>query len=114
MQILHQIFLKTTLIEQYTAIKKKVLYNLLSSYKLLLILNYWTSTNNHAFLAITNYFIINNWDYIEILLIFKSLSGKYSGEKLTDYIIKTLYFYNIIKQLLTITADNIKNNNLFY
>ena len=33
-------------------------------------------------------------------------------EKLADYIIKTLYFYNIFKQLLAITADNAKNNNI--
>ena len=35
----------------------------------------------------------------------------HSEEKLADYVMKTLHFHNIIKQFLTITADNIKNNN---
>jgi hypothetical protein len=111
MQISHWIFLKITLIEWYTAMKKRVLHDLSSSHKLSLALNCWTSTNNHAFLAITGYFITDNWDYVEVLLTFKPLSEKHSGEKLADYVMKTLHFHNITKQLLTITADNAKNND---
>ena len=36
----------------------------------------------------------------------------HSEKKLTDYVMKTLHFHNIMKQLLTITADNAKNNDL--
>ena len=32
-------------------------------------------------------------------------------EKLADYVVETLYFYNIFKQLLAITANNVKNND---
>ena len=38
----------------------------------------------------------------------------YSEEKLADYVMKTFYFHNIMKQLLTITTDNAKNNDLLY
>ena len=54
---------------------------------------------------------MNNWDYVETLLMFKPLSGIHSGEKLTDYVMKTLHFHNITKQLLAIMADNAKNND---
>ena len=36
----------------------------------------------------------------------------HSEEKLADYVMKTFHFHNIMKQLLTITADNAKNNDL--
>ena len=42
---------------------------------------------------------------------FKSLCDMHSKEKLADYVVETLYFYNIFKQLLTIMADNAKNND---
>ena len=38
----------------------------------------------------------------------------HSEEKLADYIMKTLHFHNIMKQLLIITTNNVKNNDLFY
>ena len=114
MQISHQIFLKITLIEWYMMMQKSILHDLSSSYKLLLVLNCWTSSNNYAFLAITDYFITDDWNYVEILLVFKSLSDMHSEEKLADYVMKTLHFHNIMKQLLTITADNVKNNNLLH
>ena len=81
MQISHWIFLKTTFIKWYSVMKKKLLYDLLSSCKLSLILNCWTNFNNHAFLAITDYFIMNNWNYVETLLMFKSLSNIHSEKK---------------------------------
>ena len=45
---------------------------------------------------------------------FKSLLEKHSGEKLVDYIMKTLHFHNIIKQLLIIIINNVKNNDLLH
>ena len=38
----------------------------------------------------------------------------HSEKKLTNYVMKTLYFHNIMKQLLTIMTDNAKNNDLLY
>ena len=114
MQISHQIFLKITLIKWYIVMQKKLLYDLSLSYKLLLVLNCWTSSNNYAFLVITDYFITNDWNYVKILLIFKSLSDMHSEEKLANYVMKTLHFHNITKQFLIIMTDNAKNNDLLY
>ena len=38
----------------------------------------------------------------------------HSEEKLIDYVMKTLHFYNITKQLLTIMTNNTKNNDLLH
>ena len=91
--------------------QKRVLHDLSSLYKISLALDCWTSSNNHAFLAITDYFITDNWHYCEVLLAFKSLCDKHTEAKLSSYVMKTLCFHNITKQLLAITADNAKNNS---
>ena len=88
-----------------------MLYDFLSLYKILLALNCWTSSNKYAFLAISDYFISDNWDYHEIFLIFKSFCDKYSEENLTNYVMKTLEFHDITNQLLIIITDNAKNND---
>ena len=85
MQISHQIFLKITLIKWYIAMQKKLLYDFSSSHKLLLVLNCWTSSNNYAFLAITDYFITDDWNYVEILLVFKSLSDTVLRQKFANF-----------------------------
>jgi hypothetical protein len=44
-------------------------------------------------------------------LTFKSLHDRHSGENLAKYVMKTLDFHDITNQLLTVTADNAKNND---
>ena len=48
------------------------------------------------------------------MLVFKSFSDMHSEEKLADYVMKTFHFHNIMKQLLIIMTDNVKNNNLLH
>jgi hypothetical protein len=91
--------------------QKGLLDDLSSSRKLSLALDCWKSPNHYSFLAITGYFISDDWRYCEVLLAFKPLHGKHSAFRLAEYVMETLAFYNITKRLLTITADNVKNNN---
>ena len=88
-----------------------MLCDFLSSYKILFVLNCWINSNKYVFLAISDYFISDNWDYYEILLIFKLFCDKYSEKNLTNYVMKILEFHDIMNQLLTITTDNAKNND---
>lgn len=83
-QITHHTAFKTTLLQWYKMMWDEVLCDLSSSCKISLALDCWTSPNNYAFLAITGYFISDNWCYCEILLAFKSLYGKHTGVKLSD------------------------------
>jgi hypothetical protein len=107
----HQTYLKTTLLQRFDAMQKGLLDDLSSSRKLSLALDCWKSPNHYSFLAITGYFISDDWRYCEVLLAFKPLHGKHSAFRLAEYVMETLAFYNITKRLLTITADNVKNNN---
>ena len=91
--------------------KKEMLYDFLSSCKISLALNYWINLNKYAFFAISDYFIFNNWNYHEIFLIFKSLHDRHSEKNLTNYVMKTLKFHDIMNQFLIITTDNVKNND---
>ena len=113
-EISHWIKFKTTFLQCFEKIKKEMLCDFSSSCKISLALNCWTSSNRYAFLAISDYFISDNWNYHEIFLIFKSFHDKHSEENLINYVMKILKFYNIINQLLTIMIDNAKNNNKFY
>jgi len=94
--------------------KKEMLCDFSSSHKILLVLNCWINSNKYVFLVIFNYFISDNWNYHEIFLIFKSFCDRHSEENLTNYIMKTLEFYDIMNQLLIITTDNAKNNDKFH
>ena len=110
-KISHWIKFKITLLQCFEKMKKKMLCDFSSSCKILLALNCWTSSNKYAFLAISDYFISDNWDYHEILLIFKLLCDRHSEENLTNYVIKIFKFHDIMNQLLMIMIDNTKNND---
>ena len=110
-EILHQIKFKIIFLQCFEKIKKEMLYDFLSSYKISFALNCWTSLNKYAFLAIFDYFISDNWDYHEILLIFKSFCDRHSEKNLTNYVMKIFEFHDIINQFLMIITNNAKNND---
>lgn len=110
-EIPHRTYIKTSLLQRFDAMQKGLLRDLPSSRKISLALDCWTSPNHYAFLAITGYFISNDWRYCEVLLAFKPLRGKHSGSRLAEYVMETLSFYDLTGRLLTITADNAKNNS---
>ncbi len=89
-QITYHIAFKMTLLQWYEMMWNKVLHDFLLLHKISLALNYWISSNNYAFLIITDYFISDNWCYYEILLAFKSLCDKHMNVKLSNYVMKTL------------------------
>jgi hypothetical protein len=110
-QIPHRTYIKTSLLQRFDAMQKGLLRDLPASRKISLALDCWTSPNHYAFLAITDYFISDDWRYCEVLLAFKPLRGKHSGSRLAEYVMETLSFYGLTRRLLTITADNAKNSN---
>ena len=107
----HRTYIKTTLLQRFEAMQKGLLRDLPASRKISLALDCWTSPNHYSFLGITGYFVSDDWRYCEVLLAFKPLRGKHSGSRLAEYVMETLAFYNLTKRLLTITADNAKNNS---
>jgi len=79
--------------------------------KLSVALDCWTSPFRQAFMAITGYFIDEDWEYQEILLGFESLSGSHTGVNLGDVLLKVLQEHRIAGRVLAVTTDNASNNS---
>jgi hypothetical protein len=62
-------------------------------------------------MAVTSYFLDQDWNYCEVLLGFELLDSSYSGTYLSKTVIKVLQQHNIIKRVLLVTTNNILNNN---
>jgi hypothetical protein len=62
-------------------------------------------------MAITGYFIDQDWNYCEILLGFEPLHGTHSGINLSAVVLDLLHRYQIADKVLAITTDNASNNN---
>jgi hypothetical protein len=89
----------------------RILSDLPLNAKLSIALDCWTSPFQQAFMAITGYFLDQNWKYREILLGFKPLHGKHSGVNLGQVLFECLQEHRIIDRVLAITTDNASNND---
>ncbi|KAJ5460955.1 uncharacterized protein N7458_002507 [Penicillium daleae] len=90
---------------QYTLLQK-----LPDGARLSIALDCWTSPFRQAFIAITGYFIDQEWNYRELLLGFKPLYGSHTGAYLSTVLLDLLEKHRITKRVLTITTDNASNN----
>lgn len=62
-------------------------------------------------MAVTGYFLTNDWEYREVLLGFEPLSGTHSGMNLSEVLMNLLQQHKITDWILAITTDNASNNN---
>lgn len=90
--------------------QQSILRRLPPSTKLSVALDYWTSPFAQTFMAITGYFIDEDWQYREILLGFEPLHGTHSGVNLSVVLTDVLERYDIKHKVLAITTDNASNN----
>jgi hypothetical protein len=100
-------YLDTTVREQ----QKSVLSTLPKESRLSIALDCWTSPFNQAFMAITGYFIDQEWNYREVLLGFEHIHGSHTGSNLSETVFQILQEYGITDRVLSITTDNASNNN---
>ena len=61
-------------------------------------------------MAVTGYFIDEDWQYREILLGFEPLHGTHSGVNLSVVLTDVLERHDIKHKVLAITTDNASNN----
>ena len=99
--------LQTTVQERHQSILRK----LPDHAKISIALDCWTSPFSQAFMAISGYFIDEDWQYEEVLLGFEPLSGTHSGENLSAILLNVLIQHHIQDRVLAITTDNASNNN---
>ena len=78
--------------------------------KLSIAVDCWTSPFRQAFMAVTGYFIDEDWNYREILLGFEPLHGTHTGVNLSSVLLDLLRKHQIEDRVLTITTDNASNN----
>lgn len=79
--------------------------------KLSVSLDCWTSPFQQAFMAITGYFLDQNWEYREVLLGFEPLEGTHSGDNLASVLSAILKQHQIVDRIMAITTDNASNND---
>ncbi len=91
-------------------IRRNVLNDLKTDTRIFIALNDWSSLNYLFFLRVIAYFININWQYKEVLLIFKFLKNKHTKKRLTNVVYNILKKYNFQDRLMTIIVDNANNN----
>lgn len=62
-------------------------------------------------MAITGYFLDQQWEYREVLLGFEPLQGSHTGDNLSETVFDILQKHSITDRVLSITTDNATNNN---
>jgi hypothetical protein len=87
-----------------------ILRTLPTDAKLSIALDCWTSPFTQAFMAISGYFIDEDWRYREVLLGFEPLHGAHSGANLSVVLLDVLQKHEIQDRVYAITTDNASNN----
>ena len=64
-----------------------------------------------AFIAITAYFIDENWTFREALIGFEHLDTVHTGVELAAVVKKVINAFRLSGRILNITTDNASNNN---
>jgi hypothetical protein len=91
--------------------QQNLLCKLPTGAKLSIALDCWTSPFHQAFMAVTGYFIDEDWNYREILLGFEPLHGTHTGVNLGSVLLDLLQKHGIKNRVLTVTTDNASNNS---
>ena len=102
--------MRTLLDERYEKCKKEALKDWDHSFKICLFLDIWTSLNCLAFMAVLAYFISSDWRYQSVLIDFIPVPECHDGFNLANHVLRLIQEYGIEEKILTITADNVKNN----
>ena len=103
------------LIESYTREIESLIYcNLSKNWKISLVIDVWSSSNQLLFLNVIAYFVNNNWKFQEITIVFKIINNKHSDQILKEYLYKIVKKYNLQKRLLRVTVNNAFNNEIMY
>jgi hypothetical protein len=103
--------IRSRLLDRAAAIKKDLLNGLNKDSKVSLALDCWSSPTRLAFMAITAYFIDENWKYREALIGFEHLETVHTGVELAAVLKKVINSFGLGGRILNITTDNASNNN---
>ena len=78
--------------------------------KIAISLDGWSSTNKHSFLGIIAHYLTAEWELVEEMIGFESLTDCHSGAILAQVVNSVLEKHKISDRVLSITTDNASNN----
>jgi hypothetical protein len=96
--------------QQLKEVEQKMLSRAVPGSKIALSLDGWSSTNKHSFLGVIAHYITAEWELVEEMIGFESLTDCYSGAALAVVVNGILEKYNLLDRVLLITTDNVYNN----
>jgi hypothetical protein len=82
--------------------------------KMSIALDCWTSPDQKPFMAVTGYFITDDFQHHEILLAFPHVPGAHTGERLAKIVLEVLAKHHLSRRILGITTDNASNNGTLF
>ena len=78
--------------------------------KISLSVDNWSSPNHHAFMAVTAYYITNNWTYQTALIDFIPLVKAHTGVYMARQLMRTIKQLKIQRHFLALATDSASNN----
>ncbi|SJK99091.1 uncharacterized protein ARMOST_02377 [Armillaria ostoyae] len=74
-------------------------------------LDAWTSSNNIAFLATVAHYVTNEGQHEDLLIDFRELIGRHTGENMAEAVWDTLTLYGLRDKVIAFMMDNATNND---
>jgi hypothetical protein len=102
----------TRLIVQVKNLEENALKCLVKGSKVALSLDGWSSSTRLLFLGIVAHYITKDWELVDELIGFESLTDVYSGAKLAQVVNMVTEKFNISNQIISITTDNASSNSI--
>ena len=102
---------KAFLEEHYSQIAVKSFQDLGANIKVFFALDCWTSTNHVSFMAITVYYISENWHFYKALIAFEHVLESHTGHNIAILVDCAFQQYRLSEKLYAITTDNASNND---
>lgn len=108
---------ETGLRDHIADVEKKVMDliagELSGAQKVSIALDAWSAPNKQAYLAVTLYYISDDWSLRELLIGFEELEGQHTGAEIKAKVVTVLNRYCVQDRLFAITTDNASNNGKF-
>lgn len=103
--------IRERLVELSLESQHKLIVEIPEDVKVSIALDCWTSPDQKPFMAITGYFITEDFHYREVLLGFPPVPGSHTGSNLAEIVIQTIKRHGLCHRILGMTTDNVSGHN---
>ena len=103
--------IRNKLDQQLKEVEEKMLSRAVPGSKIAISLDGWSSTNKHSFLGIIAHYLTAEWELVEEMIGFESLTDCHSGAILAQVVNGVFEKHKLSDRVLSITTDNASNNS---